>query len=138
MKKLFLVIAFFGSLSSFGQNIIDANGDIIGNIDNTGVLKNGINQLEGEFLSNGNITNAENHIIGKIDGNQFKNTSGEVVGTIDQNNNVFDLNNSKIGSIQAGLIVIDANNHVFGRTSEAVDSKILAAYFFFFFNKGVL
>jgi len=138
IKKIALAAALFLSVNSFAQDIIDANGDVIAKLDASGVLTDGINQPLGSFLTNGEVRNAEDQLIGSIDGLQFKDAAGIVLGTIDANNDVFDLNNGKIGTVQAGLMVIDANNHVVGRASEEIETKQLAAFFFFFFNNGIM
>ncbi|MBL4667953.1 MAG: hypothetical protein JKY30_01660 [Flavobacteriales bacterium] len=134
MKKVILVLALFTTIVGYGQDLIDANGDKVAEINTSGVILDGAGQTLGEFLANGDVKDLAGNIIGKIEGTEFKDSEGIVLGSIDTNNNVFDLNNSKLGTIQAGLMVIDANNHLLGRASASVDSKYLAAYFFFFFS----
>jgi 5-fold beta-flower protein len=136
IKQIIFGLAIFTTMNIYGQDLIDSNGDKVASINSSGIIVDGANQPYGEFLSNGNVNNAAGQLMGSIDGNEFKDPGGTVLGKIDTNNNVFDINNSKIGSIQAGILVIDANNHVVGRASAPIESKIMAAYFFFFFNNS--
>jgi len=138
LKKVALVISIFTATNMFGQDIIDANGDKVAELESSGILYDGDHVQVGKFLENGGIVNAEGLEIGSIEGYDFKDPMGTVLGRIDANNNVFDLNNSKIGSVQAGLMVIDANNHVLGRASSSIEATRLVAYFFFFFNNGLM
>lgn len=137
--KTFLIatiILFTNNIKA--QEIIDANGDIIATMNSSGILVDGVNQPLGEFSTNGDVKNGEGQIIGSIVGNDFKDAAGLILGSIDVNNNVHDMNNSVVGVIQAEVMVIDANNHVLGRSSAPIDSKKLAAYFFFFFGMGAM
>ena len=138
IKKMVFTLAILFTVNSYGQNITDANGDLMASINSSGMIKDGASQPLGEFSSNGEVKNAIGDVIGSIDGNQFKDPTGLVLGTIDANNNVFDMNNDKIGAIQNGLTVVDVNNDTIGTTSATIDSKKLAAYFFFFFNRGMM
>lgn len=137
MKNILLVLAVFVTINSYGQNLIDANGDVIATIDSVGSVFDGAGSAIGEFAVNGDVNDGQGTKIGSIINNEFRDGSGAVIGTMDTNSNVFDMNGSQIGSIQAGLLVIDANNHVMGRASAPIDTKYLASYFFYFFNIGI-
>lgn len=134
-KKLFLFIAVIMALSTTSaQSIIDANGDTIATINAMGVILDSENLPYGEINSTGDVKNAIGETIGHIDGNTFKDLVGTTKGRIDASGNIYDLNDAQIGLIQFDLMVIDANNHLIGRSSAPMDAKKLAAFFFFYFN----
>lgn len=134
IKNLCLITLLLSSFSCFSQGIIDANGDTIAIINSSGQILRPSNEIIGEFVANGEIKNSMGQVIGSIDNNQFKDAMGMILGKIDSNNNIFDMNDDMIGSIQFSVMVIDANNHVLGRTTSPINEKWSAAYFFFFFN----
>lgn len=134
MKKTLLLLTILISINSYSQKIIDSNGDTLVTINSNGQILRPSNEIIGEFIANGEIKNSMGQVIGSIDNNQFKDPTGLILGSINSNNDVFDMNLDKIGSIQFQVMVIDANNHVLGRTTSPINEKWLAAYFFFFFN----
>lgn len=137
IRKTLFALMILMSMTTYSQSIIDSNGDTIASIYSSGIITNGIDQPIGGFLENGEVHNERGDLIGTINGNEFVGPTGVVVGTIDTNNQVFDMNNSLIGSIENGITILDANNDVKGRASAAIDEKKLAAYFFFFFKFGL-
>lgn len=137
LKNILFILPLLLSIEVYSQTLIDANGDTLAVIDSEGVIKDAIGQTVGAFLANGQTTNAGSEIIGEIEGSNFKDASGALIGTIDTNNKVYDVNNDQIGEVQFGVMVVDANNHVLGRSTAVCDSKKLAAYFFFFFNQSI-
>ncbi len=140
MKKgILVVISILVTTISYSQYIIDANNDTIGFINPAGIIKDGSNTNLAKLLPNGDIQDDQNNPMGSIDGNNFKDPLGEIIGHIDSTNKVFDINNDQIGEIEEGIRVIDANHHVIATASSPVDPKKLAAYFFFYriFSHGL-
>lgn len=138
MKKtkqiLLLTMLLTFSTYSFAQSILDSNNDTVAVVNN-GLVVNSIGDPVGEFLTNGQVKNNIGELIGSIEGIQFKNLEGVLIGYLDENNNVYDINGDQIGSVQSQTIVYDSNNMIIGTSTSAIEPTKLAAYFFFFFNQ---
>lgn len=138
MKKtkqiLLLTMLLTFSTYSFTQSILDSNNDTVAVVNN-GLVVNSIGEPVGEFLTNGQVKNNIGELIGSIEGIQFKNLEGVLIGYLDENNNVYDINGDQIGSVQSQTIVYDSNNMIIGTSTSAIEPTKLAAYFFFFFNQ---
>ena len=141
MKKtkqiLFLSILLIFSTYSYAQSILDSSNDTIAIIDNNLIL-NMEGDAIGEFLTNGEVKDKlTQNTIGYIEENYFRNTENILIGYLDEQNNVKDINGNHIGKIHNQTIVYDLNDMVIGKSSSGIASTKLAAYFFFFFSKDM-
>ena len=142
MQKLnFILLAlslFFCSIC-FSQTLKDSNGDVLAIIDSTGKIVdfNNYNYCIGQFSSNGAILDCDSILMGSIEENNFKNSNAVIIGSINQQDEIVDINNDKIGQliVETRLLVKDVNNHIIGQTESTANKKWVAAYYFFFFNQ---
>ena len=122
------------SVNSFSQKIIDANGDQIANVESSGIIKDMQGNTIGEFMSNGDIKDGAGVVIGSISGTDIKDGSGATLAIVNAQGQISDMNNTSIGSVQFGVMLVDANNHVLLRTDAVMSSEWFAAYYLFFNN----
>lgn len=135
MRKLILTTIFsLTSILFYAQDIKEVKGRVVANIDSLGIITSFTEEVIGQIKSNGDVMDANDDLIGTIDGDDFKDVNSSVIGSINTSGEVFDSNDMKIGSIIDELTIKDINNTVIATASEAIDKKWLAAYYFFYFN----
>lgn len=134
--RIFTVILLLIGGTTYGQDLKDVNGDLMVRIDTTtGILMDANNMQLGQFMPNGEVKDGAGRLIGKIEGNDFKDGNNDLMGHINPSDvTVFDVNNHLLGSIQQGTIVIDSNNDQIGEVSYSFNENWVAAYYFFFFT----
>ncbi len=142
IKKIALMMVFFASVNSYGQEILDAHGNVNVTIDSLGIITDGNNDQLGQFMPNGEIQDANGDVIGKIQGNEFKDANDDLLGSINiSTGEVFDINKMKIGEIPNETSIKGGDGNSKGSinsNNSAVNKKRVAAYSFFFFNDGVM
>lgn len=136
MKKgiTLTILVLVVNVMLYAQNLSDGNGSLIATIDTAGIVKDANNIQVGQFMPNGEIKGEEGSIIGKIEGNQFKDEDNDLMGSINSAGEVMDLSNVKIGEIPNSTTIKGAIGETIGTASSAIDKKWLAGYYFFYFK----
>lgn len=140
IKNLCIALTFMISVSSYGQDIISANGDTLASVSPGRIITNKSHQSVGEISVNGEIKDAQGGLMGTITGNVLKDASGAVVAKMNSLNanqtQLLDANDLVLGTVHFGLTITGKNGETLLNASEPIDKKLLAAYYFFFTNKS--
>ena len=113
-------------------NLVDANGNIIGRIDENGNIIGPDGKIIGQKTTRQPVYDADGNLIGYLDENgNLVDANGNIIGRIDENGNIIGPDGKIIGQKTAGRPVYDANGKVIGHVDEngnIVDSegKIIA------------
>lgn len=133
IKKVILITLFFFSITSaFSQELRDSNDDVVATIDLLGNVYDLQNFKIISFAASGDIFDVNNHKIGYIDGDDFKDMNGDILGSLNIiSGEVFNSNGDKLGQINNKIIQDNKLNQI-GRITGVVNTHHIAAFYFFF------
>lgn len=100
----------------------DANGNLLGYVDENGNVVDLKGNIVGKVDENGNVVDAQGNVIGRADpsrkGRIARDADGNIIGYADENGNVIDANGNVIGQVTADGTVISAKN-IMGKAGES-------------------
>ena len=102
-------------------NLVDANGNVIGYVDAEGNLVDKSGNVIGRLLPDGSIVDKDGNVIGRVtseDGYLSRpvyDADGNILGYIDENGNLVDANGNVIGYIDENGNLIDNDGNFIGK-----------------------
>lgn len=108
------------------QLALSANGAVLGHIDENGNVIDKDGNIIGKVQADGSIVSTEN-IIGKVDDTERTlafDADGNLLGYVDENGNVVDLNGNVVGRVDENNRVVDADGNVIGSADPSRKGKI--------------
>jgi len=134
-KVFFISILLTLSVSGISQNIIISEKDTIASIDSLGNIKDMMGQQIGEITVGGDVKNLRGEVIGHIQGDEFKDLSGRLLGTkktMTSEVQIIMPGNIVFATLKSGNKIVGNDGQVIMSSSGSIDEKYLLAYFFYF------
>ncbi len=98
-----------------GKAVYDANGNLIGYVDEDGFVRDANGNIIGRVLPDGTVVDLNGNVIGSVlEGEPIYDENGNLIGIILPDGRVVDLNGNLLGRINADGEIVDEDGNVIG------------------------
>ena len=110
-----------GKVGATQRLAYDADGNVIGYVDDDGTVRDFDGNVIGRMDASGNVVDANGNIIGQLGKTQrlALDKNGRVIGKIDKDGNVHDFNGNEIGKVDSSGNIVDETGSIIGQSGEA-------------------